>query len=160
MTLQERERDFKLKIQREISFPQPIRDEFFEYWTEPNKSGSKMRWELEKTWDLKRRLQRWARTSKVEIKPVNEMNEGDKEVNYLNERLSDYARHPTSFSSEALQGLYDYLKDKKLMKLNKVQIDIAREAGPEKGKGLAVKMFFENMINRGITFKELMHARP
>lgn len=32
---------------------------FFDYWTEPNKSGTKIRWELEKTWDLKKRLDRW-----------------------------------------------------------------------------------------------------
>ena len=33
--------------------------EFFDYWTEPNKSKTKMRFELEKTWDLKRRLNTW-----------------------------------------------------------------------------------------------------
>ena len=32
---------------------------FFSYWTEPNKSGTRMRWELEKTWDVNRRLKRW-----------------------------------------------------------------------------------------------------
>ena len=33
---------------------------FFDYWTEPNKSQTKMRFELEKTWDLSRRLNTWA----------------------------------------------------------------------------------------------------
>ena len=33
---------------------------FYNYWIEPNKSKTKMRWELEKTWDLNLRLQRWA----------------------------------------------------------------------------------------------------
>lgn len=33
--------------------------EFFEYWSEPNKSKSKMRFELEKTWDLEARFKRW-----------------------------------------------------------------------------------------------------
>lgn len=32
---------------------------FFEYWTEPNKSGTKMKYEIEKTWDLARRLGTW-----------------------------------------------------------------------------------------------------
>lgn len=32
---------------------------FFDYWSEPNKSKTKIRWELEKTWDLKKRLDRW-----------------------------------------------------------------------------------------------------
>jgi len=33
---------------------------FFEYWSEANKSKTKMKWEMEKTWDLKLRLARWA----------------------------------------------------------------------------------------------------
>jgi len=33
---------------------------FFEYWTEPNPSRTKVRFQMEKTWDLKRRLKRWA----------------------------------------------------------------------------------------------------
>ena len=32
---------------------------FASYWTEPNKSRTRLRWELEKTWDLERRLVRW-----------------------------------------------------------------------------------------------------
>ena len=39
-----------------------VKDEvakFIDYWTEPNKSGTKMRFELEKTWDTSRRLKRW-----------------------------------------------------------------------------------------------------
>ena len=35
--------------------------EFFDYWTEPNKSKTRMRFELEQTWDLSRRLALWAR---------------------------------------------------------------------------------------------------
>ena len=33
---------------------------FFDYWSEPNKSNSKMRFELERTWDPARRLSTWA----------------------------------------------------------------------------------------------------
>lgn len=32
---------------------------FFEYWTEQNKSGTKMKYELQETWDLARRLGTW-----------------------------------------------------------------------------------------------------
>ncbi len=38
--------------------------EFFDYWSEPNKSKSKMRYEQEKTWDLGRRLARWSNHDK------------------------------------------------------------------------------------------------
>ena len=34
--------------------------EFYDYWSEGNKSGSKMRYEQEPTWDLARRLARWS----------------------------------------------------------------------------------------------------
>jgi len=37
---------------------------FFNYWTEPNKSQSKMRFELEKTWSIERRLETWAKRDK------------------------------------------------------------------------------------------------
>lgn len=39
-------------------------NEFHSYWTEPNKSKTKMRFELEKTWDLKRRLDTWSKNDK------------------------------------------------------------------------------------------------
>lgn len=32
---------------------------FWKYWTEPNKSNTKLRFELQKTWDTKRRLDTW-----------------------------------------------------------------------------------------------------
>lgn len=38
--------------------------EFYDYWSECNKSGSKMRYEQEPTWDLVRRLARWSNNDK------------------------------------------------------------------------------------------------
>ncbi len=38
-------------------------ENFVDYWSEKNKKG-KMRWELQKTWDLNLRMKRWKRTSK------------------------------------------------------------------------------------------------
>lgn len=37
---------------------------FFNYWTERNKSGTKMRFELEKTWETSKRLVTWANNEK------------------------------------------------------------------------------------------------
>lgn len=37
---------------------------FFNYWTEPNKSNTKFKMELEKTWSLERRLETWATREK------------------------------------------------------------------------------------------------
>jgi len=38
-------------------------EEFILYWTEPNKSGTKIKWEMEQTWHLGRRLARWANSN-------------------------------------------------------------------------------------------------
>lgn len=37
---------------------------FIEYWTEPNKSGTQQRWQLEKTFEIGRRLKTWFRNYK------------------------------------------------------------------------------------------------
>lgn len=44
---------------------------FVLYWTEPNKSGTKVRWQMEKTFDVKRRLVTWI----SRIKNFNQSNQ-------------------------------------------------------------------------------------
>ena len=41
-----------------------LKKEFCDYWCEKNKSQTKMRFELEKTWDTKKRLERWLNNTK------------------------------------------------------------------------------------------------
>ena len=36
-------------------------NDFFRYWAEPNQANTKMRWEMEKTWNLTMRLSRWSK---------------------------------------------------------------------------------------------------
>jgi len=36
-------------------------NDFYKYWTEPNKSGTKFKQEMLKTWDVSRRLETWSR---------------------------------------------------------------------------------------------------
>lgn len=43
-----------------FGYPKEMLKEFFKYWIEPNKSFTKLKFELEETWDLNLRLQRWA----------------------------------------------------------------------------------------------------
>ena len=38
--------------------------EFYDFWSETNKSGSKMRWEQQTTWVLEKRLAYWSRNDK------------------------------------------------------------------------------------------------
>ena len=40
-------------------------NDFVQYWTEKNKSGSKMLFEMQKTFDISRRLSRWSKNDKA-----------------------------------------------------------------------------------------------
>jgi len=43
------------------SYGKDMLNEFYLYWTEPNKSNTKFRKELQITWDTKRRLEKWSK---------------------------------------------------------------------------------------------------
>ena len=65
LSLNERQRVFYNEL---ISYldkytPELVRS-FYDYWSEPNQTGTKMRRELEKTWDTGKRLARWQRSEK------------------------------------------------------------------------------------------------
>lgn len=51
--------------------------EFFNYWSEPNRTRTKMRMELERTWDVARRLAYWANHDKNFNSKSNEKNRQD-----------------------------------------------------------------------------------
>lgn len=42
-------------------YPKAMLRDFYDYWSELNKSGTKMRFELERTWEVGRRLATWAK---------------------------------------------------------------------------------------------------
>ena len=44
---------------------------FYDYWSEPNQTGTKMRWELEKTWDTAKRIARWQRNERQPVEADN-----------------------------------------------------------------------------------------
>ncbi len=52
-------RNFFKKIEDETLNENDERQKFYNYWTEKNKSGTKQRWELEKTFDVDRRFATW-----------------------------------------------------------------------------------------------------
>ena len=43
-----------------FEYDESILNGFIDYWTEPNKSNTKMKFELNKTWSTKLRLKTWA----------------------------------------------------------------------------------------------------
>ncbi len=56
--------------------------EFYNYWTEPNKSGTKMKFELQQTWDTARRLATWA-NKQSDFKPRQTSEEPKKPLRML-----------------------------------------------------------------------------
>lgn len=58
--VEKRERTFRDSLIPFVSkYGEEMIRAFCDYWTERNKSGTKMRFEMEKTWDTARRLVRW-----------------------------------------------------------------------------------------------------
>jgi len=77
--IKDREEIFKSEVEKFKNYPAYILKEFFEYWSEQNPSGKKMRFELEKTWDLKRRLSRWSANSVLKA-PVSKKQPEEKRI--------------------------------------------------------------------------------
>lgn len=59
-------------------------NEFFKYWTEPNKTNSKLKFEMEKTWSVKLRLERWSKNNNN----FKNLNNGNKQQT-ADERLQE-----------------------------------------------------------------------
>ncbi|QDP63647.1 MAG: hypothetical protein Unbinned3987contig1001_23 [Prokaryotic dsDNA virus sp.] len=76
---------------------------FIDYWTEPNKSGSKMRFEMEKTWDLSRRLKRWTNSSfnKPKEKKFKDYYDAFFMKNLPPEQQVEYTKHLKSLGWES-----------------------------------------------------------
>ena len=79
LSLTEREQKFYDELKTyHPKYPKETLRAFYDYWTEPNRSNTKMRFELEKTWSTKRRLSTWASrekpTAQATQKPPNSYN--------------------------------------------------------------------------------------
>ncbi len=63
MTLEEREMEFINKVYSVAldNYHADLIEDFCDYWCEPNKSQSKMRFEGQKFFDINRRLRTWQR---------------------------------------------------------------------------------------------------
>ncbi len=59
--INERYDDFDVMVKHyQTEFGEDTINDFITYWTEPNKSNTKMKFELQQTFDINRRLKRWA----------------------------------------------------------------------------------------------------
>jgi len=59
-TIEDKQSEFKNSLQPFlVEYEENMLNDFYLYWTEKKPKGRKMRWEMEKTFDVGRRLQRW-----------------------------------------------------------------------------------------------------
>jgi len=71
-----------LKKYLDIYSKETIRD-FYEYWAEPNKSNTKFRQELQKTWDTERRLKTWNKNN------FNNKTQNNEQLNNITTAIRD-----------------------------------------------------------------------
>ena len=57
-------------------YPKSMLESFYDYWSEPNKSKTKERWQLQPTFEISRRLKTWAKREKT-FKPKQTMSKID-----------------------------------------------------------------------------------
>lgn len=63
-TLENRKKDFASLLQPYVEkYGREMLNEFYFYWTEPNQRKTKMKFEMEKTWSIERRLNTWSKQS-------------------------------------------------------------------------------------------------
>ena len=71
-------------------------EEFILYWTEPNKSNTKIKWEMEATWHLGRRLARWANSNyQTNRSPADKFKQNgklDEEITNRNKNLAEQSK--------------------------------------------------------------------
>ena len=79
----------KLNFINEVSlleYDKSIYESFIDYWTEPNKSNTKMKFELNQTWDTNLRLKNWVANQKK----WNKTNTNDRTTAHRHEGNEDY----------------------------------------------------------------------
>ncbi len=81
--IEKKTREFVEEVKKTIGNVNDIRltswtvyelQKFVSYWTEPNKSRTKIRWELQRTWDTNRRIRNWLRKASEYQKTNNQDN--------------------------------------------------------------------------------------
>ena len=68
-------------------YPKSMLESFYDYWSEPNKSKTKERWELQPTFEISRRLKTWAKREKSFAPKKNGMSKIDMHLQTHKEAL-------------------------------------------------------------------------
>lgn len=92
--LEERKRDFRAKIFSSdliTKYNEDMLKAFFEYWSEHNEGGRKMKWELKQAFDINKRLTTWGKNE-------SRFNSSTKKTaNYRRNDLPDYSEIKTLY---------------------------------------------------------------
>jgi len=115
--------------------------DFFEYWTEPNKSKTKCRYELEKTWDTARRLATWAKNQK-QFSPSETISESTHALKPIWDEFY--------YQKTGLKYYFDSLSMKILNQIeNQLQFTI-REGGSGSTTPIAFKFMLDNIKDKWV----------
>ena len=72
-----------------FDYDKNILNEFIDYWTEPNKSNTKMKFELSPTWDTNLRLKKWAKNKQEwDVSKTKK----EKPMSKIDKQLSEYLK--------------------------------------------------------------------
>ena len=83
-----------------FDYDESILNGFVDYWTEPNKSNTKMKFELNKTWSTKLRLKTWANNQKKWDKPKSNKKTMSKIHQHLQKNLNVKEKLKKQFVNE------------------------------------------------------------
>jgi hypothetical protein len=103
LSIKERAEIFNAKVDEFSEFSESLRKNFKDYWTEHNEGGHKMRFEMEKVFDLKKRLNTFLRN---ENKFGSKKNNNNESAGHVKERvqqnLNQKERNKTMFKDEPI----------------------------------------------------------
>lgn len=163
-SIEARAADFKRELQP-YAFTESMKQEFYDYWSEPNKSNTKMRFEQEKTWDLGRRLTRWANNNKERhnlqktdtgYRQPQVYKEPETDLEKLDYELMMYRLNFEKVPFNQMDKWYDYLKTNKMLKrFDKDDVSILRAAygdDNQKCRCACVQWTFDWLILLGRNF--------
>ena len=98
-TISNRRDEFVLEV-LSFEYDESILNGFIDYWTEPNKSNTKMKFELNKTWSTKLRLKTWAANQKKWDKPKSNKKTMSKIHQHLQKNLNVKEKLKKQFENE------------------------------------------------------------
>lgn len=113
---------------------------------------------------LDKLLSEWTK-EQYSKKSVPENNDRDTKkfdtVEYMDEILRQYVKHPALMPIETLASCYDWLKENRMVKLSPEQKEISisqYQKNQMKGRAIAVGFIFDSIANSLKTFKEIFNA--